>query len=272
MSEVTNIAGYRFVDLPDRDDLLEPFTNLCDELELRGTVLLSLSGINFFLAGAQDKVDAYLQFIERDERFKDIPLKRSYTDYQPFNRMHVKRKKEIISLGLDHIRPIEKTGDRINPKDFRAMLDAEEDIVILDTRNDYETRVGTFANAVELGISNFRDFPEAVDQLGQELKDKTVVMYCTGGIRCEKASVVLMDAGFKDVRQLEGGILGYFEEVGGEHWKGDCFVFDQRVAVNPDLQETDVEMCFRCWQSLSQEEQDSELYEIGVSCPYCAKP
>jgi UPF0176 protein len=272
VSEVTNIAGYRFVDLPDRDDLLEPFTNLCHELELRGTVLLSLNGINFFLAATQDKIDTYIEFIERDKRFKEIPLKISYTDYQPFNRMHVKRKKEIISLGLDHIRPIENTGERIMPKDFKEMLDAGKDVVVLDTRNDYETRVGAFANAVELGITNFRAFPEAVDQLPADMKDKTVVMYCTGGIRCEKASVVLMDAGFKDVRQLEGGILGYFEEVGGEHWNGDCFVFDQRVAVNSELQETEVEMCFRCWQSLSQEEQASELYEIGVSCPYCVEP
>lgn len=271
MADVTNIAGYRFVELPDRDELMEPFTQLCDELELRGTVLLSPHGINFFLAATQDKIDVYLEFIERDERFRGIALKISYTDYQPFNRMHVKRKKEIISLGLDHIKPLKKTGARVMPKEFKAMLDAGEDVVVLDTRNDYETRVGAFEGAVDLDITNFRNFPGAVGQLPEEMKDKTVVMYCTGGIRCEKASVVLMDAGFKDVRQLEGGILGYFEEVGGEHWNGDCFVFDQRVAVDPDLNETEVKMCFRCWQSLSQQEQQSDLYEIGVSCPYCAK-
>lgn len=272
MSDVTNIAGYRFIDLPDRDDLLGPFTQVCDDLDLRGTVLLSPNGINFFIAGSQKAIDSYLEFIERDERFREIPLKTSYTTYQPFNRMHVKRKKEIISLGLDHIRPHNKSGERIMPTDFKKMLDAGEDVVVLDTRNDYETRVGAFDSSVDLGIANFRHFPAAIDQLPEEMKSKTVVMYCTGGIRCEKASVVLMEAGFEDVRQLEGGILGYFAEVGGEHWHGDCFVFDQRVAVDPELNETDVTMCFRCWQSLSQAEQQSEDYEIGVSCPYCAKP
>ncbi len=271
MSQITNIAGYRFVELADRDELLEPFTKRCDDLELRGTVLLSPNGINFFLAGTQDSVDSYLEFIEADQRFQGIDLKVSYTEYQPFNRMHVKRKKEIISLGLDHIKPQQFSGERVMPAELKTMLDEGQDVVVLDTRNDYETRVGAFENAVELDITNFRKFPEAVAQLPEEMKSKTIVMYCTGGIRCEKASVVMMDAGFTDVRQLEGGILGYFEEVGGDHWNGDCFVFDQRVAVDPNLQETDVTMCFRCWQSLSQEEQQSEDYEIGVSCPYCAK-
>ena len=266
---IVNIAGYRFVDLPDRDDLRDPMLERCMELDLKGTVLLSPNGINFFLAGDGDSVDAFLQNLESDERFRGIPIKISHTDYQPFRRMLVKRKREIISLGMDEIRPSKFTGPHISPTDFKRMLDEEEDIVVLDTRNDYETRVGSFEGAVELGIPSFRDFPEAVEGLPDEYKSKTVVMYCTGGIRCEKASAVMLNAGFDDVRQLEGGILGYFDECGGSHWDGDCFVFDQRVALDHSLEETEIAMCFSCREPLSPEEQRSDEYVIGEHCPYC---
>ena len=150
-------------------------------------------------------------------------------------------------------------------------MDTEEDILVLDTRNDYETRIGSFEGSLELGISSFRDFPNAIASIPEEYKSKTVVMYCTGGIRCEKASAVMMNAGFEDVKQLEGGILGYFKECGGSYWDGDCFVFDQRVAVDSDLTETDIQMCFKCREPLSLEEQKSENYVIGEHCPYCAE-
>jgi predicted sulfurtransferase len=149
------------------------------------------------------------------------------------------------------------------------MLDEDEDIVVLDTRNDYETRVGAFDGAVELDIPSFRDFPDAIGSLPDEYKSKTLVMYCTGGIRCEKASAVMLKAGFEDVRQLEGGILGYFKECGGTHWSGDCFVFDQRVALDTHLNESKVVMCFRCREPLSIEEQESEKYVTAKHCPYC---
>ena len=267
---VVNIAGYRFADMPDRDELRQPFRDLCQELDLKGTILLAHEGINFFLAGSQTSIDSFVNWLEEDARFIDIPLKVSYSDYQPFRRMNVRLKKEIISLGLDHIKPAEMTGEEITPTAFKQLLDAGEEVIVLDTRNEYECRIGTFENAFEMNIRSFRDFPKAVSEMDEDLKDKQVVMFCTGGIRCEKASVVMMDAGFSNVKQLKGGILGYFEEVGGDYWNGDCFVFDRRVAVNPELEETDVVQCFACREPLLLEEQSSGEYIIAQSCPYCS--
>lgn len=266
---ITNIAGYRFVTLPDRDTLHPVLQSVCDDLGLKGTVLLAPEGINFFLAGPQSSIDGFVTYLEKDPRFESIPLKVSYTDYQPFNRMNVRRKKEIISVGLDHIQPEFFTGDEIDPVDFKAMLDDGTFVHVLDTRNDYELRVGTFENALDLDIRSFRAFPEAIQSLPSTMKDEPIVMFCTGGIRCEKASAIMIEAGFTNVKQLKGGILGYFEAVGGDHWNGDCFVFDQRVAVNPALQETEVVVCFACRQPLSLEEQSSPQYVVGESCPYC---
>ena len=269
--QVFNIAGYRFIDLHDRDELRDPFMNRCTDLGLKGTILLSPNGINFFLAGSEESVSEFIQYLESDRRFSGIPIKFSRTDYQPFRRMLVKRKNEIISLGDSEIKPSEFTGPYIKPIEFKHLMDTEEDILVLDTRNDYETRIGSFEGSLELGISSFRDFPNAIASIPEEYKSKTVVMYCTGGIRCEKASAVMMNAGFEDVKQLEGGILGYFKECGGSYWDGDCFVFDQRVAVDSDLTETDIQMCFKCREPLSLEEQKSENYVIGEHCPYCAE-
>ena len=266
---ITNIAGYRFVTLPDRDTLHPVLQSVCDDLGLKGTVLLAPEGINFFLAGPQSSIDGFVSYLEKDPRFESIPLKVSYTDYQPFNRMNVRRKKEIISVGLDHIQPEFFTGDEIDPVEFKAMLDDGTFVHVLDTRNDYELRVGTFENALDLDIRSFRAFPEAIQSLPSTMKDEPIVMFCTGGIRCEKASAIMIEAGFTNVKQLKGGILGYFEAVGGDHWNGDCFVFDQRVAVNPALQETEVVVCFACRQPLSLEEQSSPQYVVGESCPYC---
>ena len=267
--KIVNIAGYRFVDLNDRDELRQPFRFICEKLNLKGTILLSKNGINFFLAGNKKSIDSYIEFLESDKRFVNIPLKISYTDYQPFRRMLVRLKKEIISLGLDEVRPAEFTAPNIKPQEFKNMLDNNEDILILDTRNDYETRVGLFENAIDLNLSTFRDFPEAISDLPEEYKTKQIVMYCTGGIRCEKASVVMMNAGFENVKQLEGGILGYFEETDGSYWNGDCFVFDQRVAVDTELNETEYSMCFACREPLTNKERRSNDYKFDSYCPYC---
>ena len=267
--EIVNIAGYRFVDLDDRDELRQPFRFICEKLNLKGTILLSSNGINFFLAGDKKSINSYIEFLESDKRFIDIPLKISYTDYQPFRRMLVRLKKEIISLGLDEVRPAEFTALNIKPQELKNLLDENEDLLILDTRNDYETRVGLFENAIDLNLSTFRDFPEAILDLPEEYKTKQIVMYCTGGIRCEKASVVMMNAGFENVKQLEGGVLGYFEETDGSHWKGDCFVFDQRVAVDTELNETEYSMCFACREPLTKQERRSNDYKFDSYCPYC---
>jgi len=266
---ITNIAGYRFVDLDDREELQAVLRSVCLDLGLKGTVLLAPEGINFFVAGPQTSITAFVSHLDLDERFRAIPLKVSFTDYQPFNRMNVRLKNEIISVGLDHIRPHDFTGEEITPEAFKGMLDRGEFVHVLDTRNDYELRVGTFENAIDLDLRTFRAFPEAVAALPETMKNEPVVMFCTGGIRCEKASAIMIEAGFTNVKQLKGGVLGYFEAVGGAHWNGDCFVFDQRVAVNPDLLETDVVVCFACREPLSVEEQASPDYVVGTSCPYC---
>jgi predicted sulfurtransferase len=267
--EILNIAGYRFIDLPDRDDLREPLKELCTKLDLMGTILLSPEGINFFLAATEPKIRQFVSELEMDERFVDIALKESYTDYQPFNRMNVRLKKEIISVGMDEVQPARFTGDEITPTEFKKWLDEGKEVAVLDTRNDYELRVGTFENAIDLDIKSFRQFPKATEPLLEELEDTPIVMFCTGGIRCEKASVIMLNQGFKNVYQLKGGILGYFEEVGGDHWVGDCFVFDQRVSVNPKLEETGFAQCFACREPISVEEQNSPEYVVGESCPYC---
>ena len=269
--DVLNIAGYKFEPLNDVEVLVPEFKSVCDDLDLKGSVYLSPNGINFSLAGSEEAVQQYLYFMEKDKRFLDIPLKKTYSETQPFRRMKVRQKKEIISLGRDDINPRELTGDYVTPQELYAMYENNEDVVVLDTRNEYETRVGLFENAVDLQLDTFRDFPDAIEQLPEEYKDKQIVMYCTGGIRCEKASAIMLKAGFSDVKQLEGGVLDYFKETGGKYWNGDCFVFDERVALDTDLNETEYVYCYICREPLSAKEKASPDFKINEYCPYCIK-
>ena len=270
-NSVVNIAGYKFEPLVNPVDLVSLYQQKCDELKLKGTMLISKNGINFSLAGTQQATDTIVAFLEEDNRFLNIPLKVTYSETQPFRRMKVRLKKEIISLGHKDINPRELTGERITPKELKNLLDNKEDVLVLDTRNEYETRVGKFENAIDLNLDTFRDFPEAIKSLPEEYKDKQIVMYCTGGIRCEKASAVMMKAGFADVKQLEGGVLDYFKETGGAYWEGDCFVFDERVALDTELKETDYIYCYICREPLSAEEKVSPDFKINEHCPYCIK-
>ena len=267
--EFLNVAGYKFEPLENLDSLIPEFQNKCDELGLKGSVYLSPNGINFSIAGTEKNIDTYIEFMEEDSRFRDIPLKKTFSETQPFRRMKVRLKKEIISLGRDDINPRELTGDYISPRELFEMYETKEDIIVLDTRNEYETRVGLFENAVDLQLDTFRDFPSAIETLPEEYKDKQIVMYCTGGIRCEKASAVMMKAGFSDVKQLEGGVLDYFKETGGAYWNGDCFVFDERVALDKELKETEYIYCYICREPLSAEEKASPDFKINEYCPYC---
>jgi len=269
--DVLNIAGYKFEPLSDIDSLVREFQSVCDDLELKGSVYLSPNGINFSLAGSEEAIGQYLLFMEQDKRFLNIPLKKTYSETQPFRRMKVRPKKEIISLGRDDINPRELTGDYVTPKELYTMYENNEDVIVLDTRNEYETRVGLFENAIDLQLDTFRDFPKAIEQLPEEYKQKQIVMYCTGGIRCEKASAVMLKAGFTDVKQLEGGVLDYFKETGGKYWNGDCFVFDERVALDTDLNETEYIYCYICREPLSAEEKASPDFKINEYCPYCVK-
>ena len=266
-----NIAGYKFERLDSLDTLIPEFQDKCDELELKGSVYLSPRGINFSISGTEENIEKYIEFMENDSRFLNIPLKRTYSETQPFRRMKVRLKKEIISLGRDDIDPIELTGEYVSPQELLSMYENNEDVVVLDTRNEYETRVGLFENAVDLQLDTFRDFPKAIEQLPEEYKDKQIVMYCTGGIRCEKASAVMLKAGFTDVKQLEGGVLDYFKETGGKYWNGDCFVFDERVALDTRLNETEYIYCYICREPLSAEEKASPDFKINEYCPYCIK-
>ena len=267
--DVLNIAGYKFEPLDNVEVLVPEFQSVCNDLGLKGSVYLSPNGINFSLAGSEEAVEKYLHFMEQDKRLLDVPLKKTYSETQPFRRMKVRPKKEIISLGRDDINPRELTGDYVTPKELYAMYENNEDVIVLDTRNEYETRVGLFENAVDLQLDTFRDFPYAIEQLPEEYKDKQIVMYCTGGIRCEKASAVMLKAGFSDVKQLEGGVLDYFKETGGKYWNGDCFVFDERVALDTDLNETEYIYCYICREPLSAEEKASPDFKINEYCPYC---
>ena len=267
--DVLNIAGYKFEPLDDVEVLVPEFQSVCNDLGLKGSVYLSPNGINFSLAGSEEAVEQYLRFMEQDKRFLDIPLKKTYSETQPFRRMKVRQKKEIISLGRDDINPRELTGGYVTPKELYSMYENNDDVIVLDTRNEYETRVGLFENAVDLQLDTFRDFPNAIEQLPEEYKDKQIVMYCTGGIRCEKASAVMLKAGFSNVKQLEGGVLDYFKETGGKYWNGDCFVFDERVALDTELNETEYIYCYICREPLSAEEKASSDFKINEYCPYC---
>jgi len=268
-AQVLNIAAYKFVPLTELAVRRERLRTLCLELELRGTILLSREGINLFIAGRQSSIRRLLSELQQDVEIGALEIKESWSEYQPFNRMLVRLKNEIIAFGIDGIDPGNAPSKKISPLQLKQWLDEGKSVTLLDTRNDYEVRLGTFNNAVPIGIDHFRDFPAAVDQLANDLPDQPIVMFCTGGIRCEKAGPYMEQAGFDEVYQLEGGILKYFEECGGKHYEGDCFVFDKRTALDAQLQETSTTLCYACQSPLTHEEQQSPHYVPSESCPYC---
>ena len=255
---VTNAAAYRFTPLQDLKELRHQLLGLGRQGGLKGTILLAPEGINLFVAGDATAIDRLLEA---------LPLERSQVKFsqsqtQPFSRMLVRLKKEIIAFG----QPTTHIAPRLSPQELKCWLDEGRPLTLLDTRNDYEVRMGTFRGAVDLNLSHFRDFPLAAEGIP---KDLPVVTFCTGGIRCEKAAPWLEDQGFAEVYQLDGGILRYFEEVGGDHYQGECFVFDRRVGVDPALEETESTVCPVCLAPLCVEEQSDFRYLRGKSCPHC---
>lgn len=272
MSRILNIAAYQFADLTDLAALRARLREEGKALHLKGTVLLSTEGINLFLAGAPENVRAFLAILRAVPGLESLTAKESFSDHNPFSRMLVKIKREIIAFGVPGIAPGKYTSRRIAPQELKKWLDQGRDVTLVDTRNRYEIAAGAFQNAVTLPLDDFRHFPDAVKELPGELKQKTIVTYCTGGIRCEKAAPYLEREGFADVLQLDGGILKYFEECDGAHFDGECFVFDKRVAVDPALEESGLAQCFRCQAILSAEDQASPLYRHGKHCPHCHKP
>ena len=268
---IVNIAAYRFVSLDRLQERRAHLKQLTRTLKLKGTILLSEEGINLFVAGDRAGIDALLDDLRSDPLLADLEVKESLSDEQPFERMLVKIKKEIIAFGVEGIDPARRTSPKLPPRQLREWLAEGRKLTLLDVRNDYEVEVGTFEKAVPIGVDHFRDFPKAAEKLPDALREQPVVMFCTGGIRCEKAGPMLEQAGFREVYQLEGGILKYFEECGGDFYKGACFVFDKRVAVDPELKETDVEQCYACQAPLTPEDRQSPKYEPAVSCPHCWK-
>ena len=275
-----NVSAYRFVEIDDLPVLRERLRAACTAAVLKGTILLAPEGINLFLAGLPQQLNAMLDDLRADPRFAGLPVKESWSDEQPFNRMLVKLKKEIITMKYPQVRPGGGRAPAVDALTLKRWLDAGHDdagreIALIDTRNGFEVGIGTFEGAINPQISSFGEFPPRIDALATSdahaLRDKTVVTFCTGGIRCEKAVLYMQERGFDHVYQLDGGILKYFETVGGSHFHGDCFVFDRRVALTPGLTEAGYAECFNCRAVVSPDELRSPQYVVGKSCPQCAR-
>jgi RluA family pseudouridine synthase len=269
MNRIVNIAAYKFVSLGALRPLRTRLLAVCQEWQLKGTILLSPEGINLFVAGPAESVDRLLGELRSLPGLADLEPKFSKTELQPFARMLVRLKKEIIAFGVEGINPAQRTSPKLSARELRKWLDEGRPVTLLDTRNDYEVKQGTFRHALAIGVDHFRDFPAAVQRLSPDLKEQPIVMFCTGGIRCEKAGPYMEREGFRHIYQLDGGILKYFEECGGAHYEGECFVFDQRVGVDPNLQETESVQCFHCQSPLSEADQADSRYQSGRSCAFC---
>ncbi|MEZ9056634.1 rhodanese-related sulfurtransferase [Vibrio pelagius] len=270
MSQYVVCALYKFVALDDYQDIRQPLTQLLLDNQIRGTLLLAQEGINGTVAGSRESIDALLSWFKLDERLADVVYKESFNEQQPFNRTKVKLKKEIVTMGVEGIDPRHVVGTYVKPKDWNELI-SDPDVVLVDTRNDYEVDIGTFKNAVNPNTETFREFPQYVEENLDPAKHKKVAMFCTGGIRCEKSTAYMKEQGFEEVYHLEGGILKYLEEVPEEEsmWEGDCYVFDGRVAVNHQLEKSGYDVCNACRLPITEEDKQSADFEKGVSCPKC---
>ncbi len=270
MSKFLTAALYKFVSLPDYKDLQQPILDACVQHNIKGTLLLAKEGINGTIAGEPANIRAILTYLHQYPQFSDLEHKESYADSHPFYRMKVKLKKEIVTMGVKDVDPNQVVGTYVKPEDWNALI-SDPDVILLDTRNDYETHIGTFKGAIDPKTTTFREFPQYVEQNLDKNKNKKVAMFCTGGIRCEKASSYMKQQGFEEVYHLQGGILKYLETVPKEEslWEGECFVFDQRVGVKHGLEVGEYDQCYACRMPLSPEELNSDQYTPGISCPYC---
>ncbi|GAB6140715.1 rhodanese-related sulfurtransferase [Methylosoma difficile] len=263
-------AMYKFVTLPHFQDLRQPLLNVMERQNIRGTLLLAEEGINGTVAGSRQAIDSLLNWLRTEPLLADIDNKESYTDTMPFNRAKVKLKKEIVTMGVEGIDPKRVVGTYIAPKDWNELI-SDPEVLLIDTRNDYEYQVGTFKNAINPNTETFREFPEFVKQHLDPSKHKKVAMFCTGGIRCEKSTAYMKEQGFDEVYHLKGGILKYLEEVPPQDtlWQGECFVFDERVTVDLHLQKGQYDQCNACRMPITEEDKTSEHYQQGISCPHC---
>ncbi len=270
MSKYVVCAMYKFVALEDYKSLRQPLLDVMESNGIKGTLLLAEEGINGTVSGSRESIDTLLAYLNADPRINPISFKESLDEQQPFYRTKVKLKKEIVTLGVEGIDPRRSVGTYVKPQDWNALI-SDPEVTVIDTRNDYEIEIGTFEHAIDPKTATFREFPDYVKDNLDPNKHKKVAMFCTGGIRCEKSTAYLKEQGFEEVYHLEGGILQYLEDVPKEQslWKGDCFVFDNRVAVNHDLQKSHYEACYACRLPITEEDKQSEQYEPGVSCPKC---
>jgi UPF0176 protein len=268
--KIVVVALYHFVRLENYQEMRQPLLDVMLENDVRGTLLLADEGINGTIAGNRDGVTRVLNWLHQDNRLVDLASKESFTDEMPFYRTKVKLKKEIVTMGVQGIDPNLKVGRYVKPENWNTLI-SDPETLLIDTRNDYEFQIGSFKNAVNPNTDTFREFPAYVKEHLDPKKHKKVAMFCTGGIRCEKSTAYLMEQGFEDVFHLQGGILKYLEDVPQNEtmWKGECFVFDNRVAVNHDLEKGSYEQCYACRYPITKEEMQSEHYSEGVSCPHC---
>lgn len=263
-------ALYKFTSLPDFAALRDPLQKMCELLNISGTILLAQEGINGTVAGTNDSISRLLAFLRADPRLSDLDAKFSSASGQPFLRMKVRLKREIVTMGVEGIDPNETVGTYVDPSEWNALI-SDPNTILIDTRNDYEVEIGTFRGAINPETESFREFPAWVEANRGQLNKPKVAMFCTGGIRCEKASSFMKQNGFNDVYHLKGGILKYLETQPEDEslWDGDCFVFDQRVAVGHGLSETEYDQCFACRRPLLPEDKVRPEYQLGVSCHRC---
>ncbi|MGB0380461.1 MAG: rhodanese-related sulfurtransferase [Luminiphilus sp.] len=263
-------ALYRFVALPDFEDLRQPLLDLMIDSEVKGTLLLASEGINGTIAGSRAGIDRVLAWLQRDARFTGLEAKESFVDEMPFYRTKVKLKREIVTMGVDNIDPNDIVGTYVEPRDWNALI-SDPDVLVLDTRNDYEVEIGSFEHAVNPKTASFRELPDYVAEHLDSTVHKKVAMFCTGGIRCEKSTAFLKQQGFDEVYHLKGGILKYLEEVpeAESKWQGECFVFDNRVTVNHQLEKGHYDQCHACRRPITEEDKLSPHYQKGISCHRC---
>jgi UPF0176 protein len=265
---------YQFIDWQDYKTLKLELENLCEKKNILGTILLAPEGINGTISGEKESIESVINVLKKDSRMKNLEPKYSIAYGKTFYRMRVKLKKEIVSMGKDLTKPAKKTGTKIQARDWNQVL-LDPDIIVIDTRNDYEISIGTFEGAIDPKTKSFREFPKWIETelkpLIDKKNEKKVAMFCTGGIRCEKASSYLLDSGFDEVLQLNGGILKYLEEINTDKslWKGECFLFDERVSVQHGLLEGNYSMCHACRMPIDNNDKKSNHYIEGISCPNC---
>ena len=263
-------AMYKFVTLDNFEAIRPSLLQVMEDNLIRGTLLLASEGINGTVAGSREAIDTLLAWFKHDERLADIDYKESYTDIPPFHCTKVKLKKEIVTMGVEGIDPKQVVGTYVDPKNWNDLI-SDPEVVLVDTRNDYEYQVGTFRNAINPNTETFREFPQYVKDNLDPAKHKKVAMFCTGGIRCEKSTAYMKEQGFEEVYHLKGGILKYLEDVPEDNtlWDGECFVFDERVTVNHKLEKGEYDQCHACRLPITEDEKLDARYQKGVSCPHC---